>query len=134
MANAFSRENVSRAFHDTARWRLQNVQMAHIGRRRWFLREWRKKRGYTQDRLAEMVGISKPYLSQLETGKRQYSQDLLEGLAEALSCAPSDLLNIDPTLGEDAVWSIYETLTPPQRKQVGAMMKVIKGDSSGTES
>jgi transcriptional regulator with XRE-family HTH domain len=107
--------------------------MPKTERRRWFLREWRLHRGYTQDRLAELAEISKPYLSQLETGKRQYSQDLLEHLADALRCGPSDLLNVDPSKGEDAIWSIYETLDPLQRRQVAQMLRVIQGDKSGTE-
>lgn len=48
----------------------------------WFLKQWRNHRGYTQDRLAEMTGLSKPYVSQLERGDRQYTQDLLELFAE----------------------------------------------------
>jgi transcriptional regulator with XRE-family HTH domain len=63
----------------------------------WYLKEWRKHRGYTQDRLAEMTGLSKPYVSQLETGKRQYTQELLELFAEALQCAPADLIMRDPS-------------------------------------
>ena len=32
---------------------------------------WREHRGLTQQELATRAGISKPYLSQIETGKRQ---------------------------------------------------------------
>lgn len=59
---------------------------------RWFLKEWRVHRGYTQDRLAEMVGLSKPHISLLERGGRQYTQELLEAFAEALRCEPADLI------------------------------------------
>jgi DNA-binding transcriptional regulator YiaG len=34
------------------------------------IRVWREYRGLTQQQLAEVAGISKPYLSQLESGKR----------------------------------------------------------------
>lgn len=99
---------------------------------RWFLREWRKHRGYTQDRLGEMVGLSKPHISLLERGGRQYTQELLERFAEALQCSPAGLIMRDPTDG-DAVWSIYETLSPPQRKQATALLRVIQGGKTGTD-
>jgi len=100
--------------------------------RRWFLKEWRTHRGYTQERLAEMVGLSKPHISLLERGGRQYTQELLETFADALRCSPADLIMRDPTEA-DAVWSIYETLTPPQRRQAAQLLRVIKGDKTGTD-
>jgi transcriptional regulator with XRE-family HTH domain len=93
-------------------------------KRRWYLKEWRKHRGYTQDRLAEMTGLSKPFISQLERGDRAYTQDTLELFAEALQCAPPDLLNRDPSEPE-GIQSIWDTLTLPQRKQALEMVKII---------
>ena len=45
---------------------------------------WREFRGLTQQQLADATGISKPYLSQIETGKRKGSTDILSALAKAL--------------------------------------------------
>jgi DNA-binding XRE family transcriptional regulator len=45
---------------------------------------WREFRGLTQQQLADAAGISKPYLSQIETGKRKGSTDILSALAKAL--------------------------------------------------
>lgn len=104
--------------------------MAKGARSRWFLREWRKHRGYTQDRLAEMAGISKPYLSQLETGKRQYTQELLEVLAEALQCGPADLIMRDPS-DPEGIWSVYDALSVPERRQVVEIAKTIKRTGTG---
>lgn len=99
--------------------------MARSQKSKWYLKEWRKHRGYTQDRLAEMTSISKPYLSQLETGKRQYTQDLLELFAEALGCSPADLIIRDP---EDAsgIWSIWDQLPAAQRVQLVEIGKTLK--------
>lgn len=99
--------------------------MAKGSKTKWFLKEWRKHRGYTQDRLAEMTGLSKPYLSQLETGKRQYTQDLLEVFAEALQCAPADLIMRDPS-DPEGLWSIYDALTGTERRQMVEIAKTIK--------
>ena len=49
------------------------------------IKVWREYRGLTQQRLADMVGISKPYLSQLETGKRTGTTEVLSTIAEALN-------------------------------------------------
>lgn len=56
------------------------------------VKAWREHRALTQEALAERVGISKPFLSQIETGKRQFSAATLHKLAEALGVAADDLL------------------------------------------
>ncbi len=62
---------------------------SEIGRR---VRLIRQRRGWSQDHVAERAGISKPYLSQLENGKRAFERrGLIERLAEALECSVLDL-------------------------------------------
>jgi transcriptional regulator with XRE-family HTH domain len=68
-----------------------------VDRPKWFLKEWRKHRGYSQERLAELVGTSKGYVSDFETGKRRYNQDILEQFALALNTTPADLLRRSPS-------------------------------------
>ena len=52
---------------------------------------WRKYRGKTRQELAVQVGISVPYLSQLETNKRTGSLEVLSAIAQALHIALEDL-------------------------------------------
>ena len=52
---------------------------------------WREHRGLTQQELANLAGISKPYLSQIETGKRQGTIDTLSAIARSLD-VPLDAL------------------------------------------
>lgn len=52
---------------------------------------WREHRGLTQQELANRVGISKPYLSQIETGKRQGTVETLSAIAHSLD-VPLDAL------------------------------------------
>lgn len=89
-----------------------------------FVREWRKFRGYSQERLAEMVGVTHGAISQLETGKTHYTQAMLEALAEALMTEPASLLMRDPT-AQDAIWSIWERAKPAQRRQIEAIADTI---------
>jgi DNA-binding XRE family transcriptional regulator len=49
------------------------------------IKAWREYRGMSQQELAEQVGISVPYLSQLETNKRRGSFDVLSAIATALN-------------------------------------------------
>lgn len=57
----------------------------------WRLREWREKRGLSQDELAAAAGTSKGYLSDLERGKRPFNERIAAKLAAALGIALPDL-------------------------------------------
>lgn len=48
------------------------------------IRVWREYRDLTQDQLATMATITKPYLSQIEAGKRSPALTILRNLARAL--------------------------------------------------
>lgn len=54
--------------------------------------ELRLNRGYSQTDLARRVGLSRPYLSQLESGTRSPSLGLAERLARALDITVDELL------------------------------------------
>ena len=51
----------------------------------------REQRGYSQDQLAEMVGVSSPYISQLELGKRLPTDALAIKIAKAVNYDARDL-------------------------------------------
>lgn len=53
---------------------------------------WRAFRGLTQQQLAGETGISAAYLSQIETGKRTGSTDVLQKIARALDIDLDDIL------------------------------------------
>ena len=59
------------------------------------IRVWREYRGLTQQQLAEAAGISKPYLSQLESGKRTGTTEVLSAVANALHLTIDDIVKID---------------------------------------
>jgi DNA-binding XRE family transcriptional regulator len=56
------------------------------------IKVWRMHRGLTQQALAEACGVSKPYISQLETNTRLASQAVLRKLASALRVDLDDLV------------------------------------------
>lgn len=55
------------------------------------VRLWRKHRGMTLEALAQATGLSRPYLSQIETGKRVGGIDTLKLIALALGVTLDDL-------------------------------------------
>jgi DNA-binding XRE family transcriptional regulator/PHD/YefM family antitoxin component YafN of YafNO toxin-antitoxin module len=56
------------------------------------VRAWREHRGLTQQALAQAAVISVPYLSQIESGRRTGSAEVLASLARALGRSVDDLL------------------------------------------
>jgi len=59
------------------------------------IRVWREYRGYSQQQLSELAGISKPYLSQIETGKRTGTTEVLSAIAKALDLTIDDIVEVD---------------------------------------
>jgi transcriptional regulator with XRE-family HTH domain len=65
------------------------LRPAEIGER---VRTIRKRRGFSLETAAGLAGISKSYLSMLESGERRFERrGLLEDLAQALGCSIVDL-------------------------------------------
>ena len=58
----------------------------------------RAARGYTQERLAELVGIEPVTLSRWETGHRALSLSTLATIADALGVSLGDLLDVQTEL------------------------------------
>ena len=75
------------------------------------IRVWREYRGMTQPQLAKVAEISVPYLSQLESGKRRGSTDVLNAIAKGLDLTLDDLIDL-------------RTTTPPA---------ILKGDAQAPE-
>ncbi len=59
------------------------------------VRAWREHRGLTVQALADVAGLSKPYVSQIEGGKRTGTAATLKKLARALG-VPMDVLQPQP--------------------------------------
>lgn len=56
------------------------------------IKVWQEYRGLTQQQLAEAAGISVPYLSQLESGKRKGSTKVLTAIAKILKLSLDDIV------------------------------------------
>ena len=58
-----------------------------------YIREWRKKRGLTQEKLAELVNVHVNTLLRWEYGKREPKAREIQRLAKALNVTEIELLN-----------------------------------------
>lgn len=56
------------------------------------IKVWREHRGLTQQELAEAAGLSPSCLSQIESGKRRGTTDVLAKIASALNVSLDDVV------------------------------------------
>ena len=55
----------------------------------------RRNKGMTMTELANIVGVSVPYIYDLENGNRGAKPETLEKIASALGCSVEDLLAVE---------------------------------------
>jgi transcriptional regulator with XRE-family HTH domain len=90
-------------------WTMAKTSNTRRSRNSVFLREWRAFRGLTQIEAAERIGIDQSTIAKLELGKLPYNEDILDRIAFAYGCEPSDLLTNNP-LRPDAPRLVYDRL------------------------
>ncbi|SNZ20929.1 helix-turn-helix domain-containing protein [Cohaesibacter gelatinilyticus] len=90
-------------------------------RQKWYLREWRKYRGLTQEQLAEAIESTKQTVSRMESGYSPYNQPFLEACADALDVKAYELL-----LGAPSSNATVEELCSSLRAQPTAKLEKIK--------
>ena len=57
------------------------------------IKVWREYRGLTQQQLAETADLSPAYLSQIESGKRTGTAEILKAIAAALNVSLDDVVS-----------------------------------------
>lgn len=87
-----------------------------LPRRRHFIRQWREYQGMTLEELGSKVGMSAANLSRLEAHRQDYSQGLLETLAEVLRCDLVDLLMVDPNDATGPSWREIDAIIRATRQ------------------
>jgi transcriptional regulator with XRE-family HTH domain len=88
-----------------------------------YIREWRKYRELTQERLGERIGRDKSIISKLENDRIDYSGEHLELIGAALGCEPRDLLDLPPNRTEAEVIDLLRRLHGEKKKAAIAMLK-----------
>lgn len=82
---------------------------------RHFLREWREKKGLTQEQLGQRVNSGKDQISRWEKGGRSLKLETQYALAHALGIEPGDLFRHPDQPSVDA---LLRAASPETKKQV----------------
>ena len=61
------------------------------------IKEYRRKHGFSQDKLAELAGISSQYLATVETCRKFPTPEVLDRIAEALEIETHELFASTPS-------------------------------------
>lgn len=107
------------------------------------IRKLRTERKLTLDQLAEMAGISRPHLNQIELGNKPINSLRMQQIADALEVSPSDLFAPDPKpipvlgyVGAGEVITIdgqdtllYDLPCPAQLRPDGLAAVEVRGNS-----
>ncbi|WRH62074.1 MAG: helix-turn-helix transcriptional regulator [Fuscovulum sp.] len=102
------------------------------------LRQLRKDRKWTLDDLAERSGVSKPFLSQIETGARSYTAKTIRQIADAFGLGVADLFD-DATEKRSAVMgqldeAVEQLDEAHQRQVVEYALFLVKQSQGETQS
>ena len=65
------------------------------------IKEFRENRKFTQDKLAEMVGIDPKHLSRIENGRNYPSFETLEKILDSLNVSYEDIFNYSHFITKD---------------------------------
>ena len=65
------------------------------------LKRIRKSKGFTQENLAERIGVERRQITRIETGKSYPSFNSLDNLCEVLETAPNELFDFSSFINKD---------------------------------
>jgi transcriptional regulator with XRE-family HTH domain len=103
---------------------MKTPQLPDVGS---FIREQRERSALSIRKLAEMAGVSNPYLSQIERGVRRPSAEILRSIAEALAIRTETLYERAGLLDEynpPGISTAISTDTKLTTSQKQALMEV----------
>ena len=91
----------------------------------------RKSKKMTQEKLAELIGLDIPNISNIERGKRFLSSTTLEKLVDALNVSAKDLFDFDHIKSREdllvSIQNIIQTSSDKELEYYYRMMNLYKG-------
>lgn len=91
------------------------------------VRHYRNLLGYSQEKLAERIGISAHTVSYIERGKNFLSMTKIPTLCNALEIEPYRLfINTDADIDADRLDEITRLLKAADNKQLGIILNLLK--------
>jgi len=93
------------------------------------LKELRKSRDWTQDFLAEKLGVSKSHVSEMETGKKNPSAPMLDKIAKTFSLKVPELFEASGADTDAAiVAALMQGMTAEERQLVVRLAMTVKSE------
>ncbi|MBP0484649.1 helix-turn-helix domain-containing protein [Sagittula salina] len=91
------------------------------------IKQVRRRKKVSQTALAEAIGISKGYMSQIESGTRKLSVEMQNAIANALRVNPSELVDFSaPSENEiEQITRAFENADPGQREMMLTMARAV---------
>jgi transcriptional regulator with XRE-family HTH domain len=105
---------------------MKTPQLPDVGS---FIREHRERSALSIRKLAEMTGVSNPYLSQIERGVRRPSAEILRSIAEALAIRTETLYERAGLLERTEAQEIGDAVNADPKLTAGqkkAMMEIYQ--------
>ena len=90
------------------------------------IRKYRKAKGFSQEQLAEKVGISVTHMSHIETGNTKLSLQVLIDLANQLEVRCDDILNEDNGGKPMVMNEIQEIMDSCSSTQAKIILDIVK--------
>lgn len=95
----------------------------NIGKR---IKEIRKKRGLSQEKLSELVDIEQNTLSYIETGNNFCSAETLEKIIKALDIEPQELFNFNHFKNKEEQLKEINILLNKNPEKIPEFYKILK--------
>lgn len=91
------------------------------------IKECRKQKRLTQEKLAEQVGVDTRHISRIETGAHYPSLDTLEAIARALGCPIADFFTTHDEDSEDSLrFFLIDLGRTLQRDELRRVVRVVR--------
>ena len=93
------------------------------------LKSWRKKFGYTQDTIADYLGIKRENISFYETGEREMPINHLEKLSDLFGIEPEMFLNENKEIINTEIAFAFrntEKLSADSLRNIALFKKIVK--------
>lgn len=89
------------------------------------IRTLREAAGFSQNRLAEMAGISQTHLRRVELGQAGISVDHLEMICDALKITLKEFFDVDGTEAQEEIAVAAAKLTPKRKELLISFLKSL---------
>lgn len=101
-----------------------------IGQR---IRKFRKAHDWSQELLAEKVGISVTHMSHIETGNTKLSLPVFVKLTEVLEVPADDLLKDQPSARSTTVSELNEILERCSTAQIRVILDIVRATKTALD-